>query len=389
MIPNIIPDRRKTAPNTMKLYYVLLAISTVTLVLGIVFLSIWDVVLSASIILIQILTIFYDRKTIHIPPMMMVIIVCSLVLSLASKSFEDSYSILDFADKFFIGVILSSFGFICAYVALGKIPEFSDEKPALIALEAFCFGIALATIMDIISVLFLNNVSTVDGYKSMFIDLGTVGLGCLFISILYLIDRKSLKHTVFNFVYANSEALGVCQESGKLNVEAAICEGESDTVEYKSTLVTNLQTGEKDKRMEKAVLKTIVAFLNSNGGTLLIGVDDSGQILGIDEYNFDNRDKLNLHMTNLISSRIGDEFIPYIRFKLVPFDDKAVMLVSCKKSNIPVFLKDNKTEIYYVRSGPSTVELTGSDMLKYIKSKQNIRKIKTPAFLPRDVESEE
>jgi len=226
------------------------------------------------------------------------------------------------------------------------------------------------------------------GHKEIFRDLAITFIGCLIMPVLYLIDRKSMNHTIFNFVKENSETLGICQESDRLNVESAISEGESDTVEYKSTLVTNLQTGEKDKRMEKAVLKTIVAFLNSNGGRLLIGVDDSRTIIGIDDYNFDNRDKLNLHMTNLISSRIGDEFIPYIRFRLVPFEEKAVMLVECKKCEIPVFLKDNKTEIYFVRSGPSTVELTGSDMLKYIKRKQSIRKIRDPAYKPQEFENE-
>ena len=81
-------------------------------------------------------------------------------------------------------------------------------------------------------------------------------------------------------------------------------------------------------------------------------------------------------MTNLISSQIGDEFLPFIRFKLVEFEDKAVMKVVCKRCNIPVFLKENKTEQYYVRSGPSSVELTGSDMIKYIGSKQKVRKLR-------------
>ena len=159
-------------------------------------------------------------------------------------------------------------------------------------------------------------------------------------------------------------------------MEHLITLGESDTLEFKSTLRTNLKTGEKDKRMEKAVLKTLVAFLNSEGGTLLIGVTDDGDILGVDEESFDNRDKLNLHMTNLISSQIGDEFLPYIRFKLIEFEDRAVMRVVCKRCRTPVFLRENKTEQYYVRSGPSSVELIGSEMVKYIGSKQNVKKLR-------------
>ena len=160
-------------------------------------------------------------------------------------------------------------------------------------------------------------------------------------------------------------------------------------MEFKSTLRTNLKTGEKDKRMEKAVLKSITAFLNSDGGTLLVGVADDGTILGIDEESFDNRDKLNLHMTNLISSQIGDDYLPYIRFKLISFgenDEKAVMKVVCKTSPIPVFLKDGKTEQYYVRSGPSSVELLGSDMIRYIGRKQSVRNLKVRAGIPHAVD---
>lgn len=52
--------------------------------------------------------------------------------------------------------------------------------------------------------------------------------------------------------------------------------------------------------MEKAALKTIVAFLNTRGGVLLIGVSDSGEIIGADEASFESRDKMLLHFNNLI-----------------------------------------------------------------------------------------
>ena len=68
--------------------------------------------------------------------------------------------------------------------------------------------------------------------------------------------------------------------------------------------------------MEKAVLKTIVAFLNTDGGNLLIGVDDDGDIIGADIQSFENKDKMGLHLTNLIASKIGNSFLPFITFNL-------------------------------------------------------------------------
>jgi predicted HTH transcriptional regulator len=59
--------------------------------------------------------------------------------------------------------------------------------------------------------------------------------------------------------------------------------GESQTVEFKSTARWNTRAGQQDKKMEHVILKTVCGFLNAEGGTLLIGVDDDGQIVGLDD----------------------------------------------------------------------------------------------------------
>ena len=59
--------------------------------------------------------------------------------------------------------------------------------------------------------------------------------------------------------------------------------GESFHVEFKSTARHNLRSGQRDDRIEAAIAKTVVGFLNASGGTLLIGVDDKGSVLGLDD----------------------------------------------------------------------------------------------------------
>ena len=54
----------------------------------------------------------------------------------------------------------------------------------------------------------------------------------------------------------------------EFDLSKVVMNGESEAVEFKSTLRTNLHTGNKDPRMELAVLKTLAGFLNTNGGTL-------------------------------------------------------------------------------------------------------------------------
>lgn len=71
---------------------------------------------------------------------------------------------------------------------------------------------------------------------------------------------------------------GVDATSGLADLLAV---GESQTVEFKSTARRNTRAGQQDKKMEHVILKTVCGFLNAEGGTLLIGVDDDGQILGL------------------------------------------------------------------------------------------------------------
>ena len=99
-------------------------------------------------------------------------------------------------------------------------------------------------------------------------------------------------------------------------VRKLIEQGESDELEFKSTLRWNLKTNTPDKNVSLASLKTIAAFLNSEGGTLLIGIADGGEVLGIDLQNFANEDKYLLHFNNLLKEHIGLEFSQHISFAL-------------------------------------------------------------------------
>ena len=57
--------------------------------------------------------------------------------------------------------------------------------------------------------------------------------------------------------------------------------GESDSLEFKSSARWNMRAGKRDDAMETVIAKTVAAFMNSGGGTLLIGVDDDGRLIGL------------------------------------------------------------------------------------------------------------
>ena len=145
--------------------------------------------------------------------------------------------------------------------------------------------------------------------------------------------------------------------------------GEGPSVEFKSTLRINLHTGDKDPKMELAVLRTIAGFLNVNGGTLVIGVGDDGFAVGIQADKFPNEDKFHLHLDNLLNHRIGPEFTMYLHPRFEDYEDTRVMAVECLPSKAPVYVKDGNTERFYIRTGASTTELVPSQMTEYIKQR--------------------
>jgi len=147
--------------------------------------------------------------------------------------------------------------------------------------------------------------------------------------------------------------------------EKLIKAGENASLEFKSTLHWNLIADRSDKKIEYSALKTIVAFLNTEGGTLLIGVEDDGNILGIEPDRFINDDKYLLHFANLLSDRIGKHYLDQIRWELKSINDVKILRVDCKPSSTPVFLKVNGEEEFYIRNGPSSVQLSPSEVLEY------------------------
>jgi len=163
------------------------------------------------------------------------------------------------------------------------------------------------------------------------------------------------------------EAIGGLTDSDE--VRNIIRQGESKNVEYKETLSLDVKKKTKEKYIELSALKTIVAFLNTEGGTLLVGVADNGEVSGIDieidKFHKNNTDKFLLHMKNLIKTRIGEQFYPYIEYNLVAVGNKSVVFVKCKESESPCYLDGAE---FYVRTNPATDKLEGPKLVQYVQN---------------------
>ncbi len=146
-----------------------------------------------------------------------------------------------------------------------------------------------------------------------------------------------------------------------------IREGETEHVEFKSSLRWNVYTNKKDPAIEHACLKTMAAFMNSEGGTLLVGVNDEGESLGLEKDQFQNEDKLLLHITKLINDRMSPLHSQFINLNVEEINEKQVLRIDCEAATVPAYLTYQKEDHFYVRTGPSTTSLNIRKLHDYIK----------------------
>ncbi len=369
---NRIPTR------TLVLYFAFLILDLIIITSELVLGRIDQLLLSVPISVMLVIAIITDRKVAHVPPMLILLMVFTLFIVVISSEFRGEHVFISIISSLLTGVCLMLMGQVVVYTMLHTSPEKEQDNKGFIYLAAFGIAMTVQLLMFVAQITYYHIQQSTEfeiWVVTTYVIYSMVGaLITMFLSELG-VDKVIINSGLNKSMEAYAGG-SYSNERAKEEALAIIASGESEKLEFKSTITTNIQTGENDKRMEKAVLKTIVAFLNTTGGILMIGVSDDGSIYGVDEKEFDSRDKMNLHFTHMISSRIGDEFFPYISFRVIDMEEgKAIIRVDCTRCKKPVFLKDGKVEEFYVRSGPSSVMLTGSNLVNYVNNKSTKEKM--------------
>jgi predicted HTH transcriptional regulator len=147
--------------------------------------------------------------------------------------------------------------------------------------------------------------------------------------------------------------------------------GESATLEFKSTLQWDVVQERINKHLRHSVLKTIAAFLNSAGGTLIIGVEDNGHVFGLDKdlkTTGKSLDKFQQLLTSLISDRIGPEYARFIKTRFESISGKTVCVIDTDRSPEPAFLKGRRGQEFHVRLGNTTRLLDAEETVDYVQT---------------------
>jgi hypothetical protein len=155
-----------------------------------------------------------------------------------------------------------------------------------------------------------------------------------------------------------------------LDARDLIAAGESTGLEFKSSARFDLHTGEVNTQLEAVIVKTVAGFMNNNGGILLIGVNDSGLVIGIENdlrtLSKKDRDGYELFLTNLVAKSMGAERVSAVSVSFHDIDEATICMVKVEPSPRPVYVTEGNERRFYARLGNSTRPLTTEAAVKYI-----------------------
>ncbi len=187
--------------------------------------------------------------------------------------------------------------------------------------------------------------------------------------------RKILADELNKFL----ERLTTIEETKEVvSIEDLVAEGESNELEFKSSLRWDYKEEKVNKDLEYVILKSISSFANSEGGKLIIGVDDEGYILGLDHDYASlkgNSDEYELHLRNLINKNLGKNFAASgMSILFHKIEDSEICLVDVSPWSKPLYLEvmdknGKKSKKFYIRSGNSSQELELDEISEYINAR--------------------
>jgi type I restriction enzyme R subunit len=180
---------------------------------------------------------------------------------------------------------------------------------------------------------------------------------------------EQLRHDA-DFVALVAEKLGLVGRPELRTIEELIENDEDFAVEFKSTARWDLRENQTSKAMEDAIVKTIAAFLNTDGGTLLIGIGPDGSVVGL-AHDYErvkprNGDAFVNWLTTHLIQALGHTPVTRTRARIAIHAGTEICRVDVAASPTPVWAKTSKDEtVFFVRMNNSTRALPEPEVKVY------------------------
>ena len=194
----------------------------------------------------------------------------------------------------------------------------------------------------------------------------------LFLDARRAILAKELNEFLSNITVTSDEGIDT-------DLLGLITEGENSSVEFKTTMRYDMREKRVNKKLEEVILKTIAAFSNAEGGTLIMGVDDDQNIIGLENdyrtLNSGTKDEFELHLRNLVNHAYGVEFATNnLTIQFPDIEDVEICTVEIKQGLRPLYSEVSdkngvKSKKFYVRSGNSSQEIDITEVASYINQR--------------------
>ena len=157
------------------------------------------------------------------------------------------------------------------------------------------------------------------------------------------------------------------------DLDALIKGGENDVLEFKSSMRWDYKNDKLNKALEMVIIKTLAGFMNTRGGTLLIGVDDDGVILGLEQdystLKKKNSDGYEQYINGLIASYLGTDLCAKVNIMFHKLEDKEICRILVLPAKFPVYCQNGNKTQFFMRAGGGTRELNIKEAMKYISNR--------------------
>ncbi len=176
---------------------------------------------------------------------------------------------------------------------------------------------------------------------------------------------------MYGLIHRRIEHIEQLSDEIDKDLPGTIRQGEGPLLEFKSSFRWDIEQSRVNRALETVIMKALAGFMNSHsGGTLLIGVADDGEILGLEnDYQSLKRqgqDGFEQAIMTATSSSLGADLCRYIKVLFHSSESKDVCRLIILPASRPVFFKQGNEPKFYLRTGGGTRDLNIQEATEFI-----------------------
>ena len=181
---------------------------------------------------------------------------------------------------------------------------------------------------------------------------------------------------IYEMLHRRLQRINRLSSELSVDLHTLIQQGEGPLLEFKSSFRWDLEQDRVNRALETVILKTLAGYLNNSlGGTLLIGVADNGEIIGLEKdyqsLKRQDQDGYEQALVTAISAHLGADLCQFVKTLFHVIDGKHVCRLIVLASPRPVFLSQGKSPKFYLRTGGGTRDLNIQEAVEFIAHRWN------------------